>query len=76
MTEKNGCLSIFLPLLGRSKKKTAVKSIESDFLSATNETQEAEKPSSKPLPYRLRDDFLSSAEFSFYKVLLSVVGRR
>ena len=28
----------------------------------------------KVLPYRLRDDFLSPAEFSFYKVLSSLVG--
>ncbi len=28
------------------------------------------------LPYRLRDDFLSPAEFSFYKVLTSLVGSR
>jgi hypothetical protein len=28
------------------------------------------------LPYRLRDDFLSPAEFSFYKVLSSLVGTR
>jgi hypothetical protein len=52
--EKPGCLSILLPFLGRSKKKS------------TSET----------LPYRLRDDFLSPAEFSFYKVLSSVVGTR
>jgi hypothetical protein len=32
------------------------------------------KSVSKPLPYRLRDDFLSPAEFSFYKVLSSLVG--
>ena len=31
---------------------------------------------SKELPYRLRDDFLSPAEFSFYKVLSSLVGSR
>jgi hypothetical protein len=31
---------------------------------------------SEPLPYRLRDDFLSPAEFSFYKVLSSLVGSR
>ncbi|MBI5295345.1 MAG: DUF2726 domain-containing protein [Chloroflexi bacterium] len=31
---------------------------------------------SKELPYRLRDDFLSPAEFSFYKVLSSLVGAR
>jgi hypothetical protein len=30
----------------------------------------------QPLPYRLRDDFLSPAEFSFYKVLSSVCGSR
>lgn len=29
---------------------------------------------SKDLPYRLRDDFLSPAEFSFYKVLASIIG--
>jgi hypothetical protein len=28
------------------------------------------------LPYRLRDDFLSPAEFSFYKVLTSLLGSR
>ena len=28
------------------------------------------------LPYRLRDDFLSPAELSFYRVLLSVTGNR
>ena len=37
-----------------------------------NRTQEETPP--KGLPYRLRDDFLSPAEFSFYKVLSSVVG--
>ena len=31
---------------------------------------------SEPLPYRLRDDFLSPAEFSFYKVLSSLGGNR
>ncbi len=31
---------------------------------------------SKELPYRLRDDFLSPAEFSFYKVLSSLAGSR
>ena len=30
----------------------------------------------KSLPYRLRDDFLSPAEFSFYKVLSALVGTR
>jgi hypothetical protein len=31
---------------------------------------------SKALSYRLRDDFLSLAEFSFYKVHFSLVGAR
>jgi hypothetical protein len=30
----------------------------------------------KKLPYRLRDNFLTPAEFSFYKVLTSIVGTR
>jgi hypothetical protein len=34
------------------------------------------KSGSESLPYRLRDDFLSPAEFSFYKVLSSLVGIR
>ena len=33
-----------------------------------------EETTSEELPYRLRDDFLSPAEFSFFKVLSSVVG--
>lgn len=32
--------------------------------------------SAEVLPYRLRDDFLSPAEFSFYKVLSSTLGSR
>lgn len=34
------------------------------------------KKTPKALPYRLRDDFLSPAEFSFYKVLNSLIGSR
>ena len=29
-----------------------------------------------PLPYRVRDDFLSSAEFSFFNVLKQIYGER
>jgi hypothetical protein len=32
------------------------------------------EPIARVLPYRLRDDFLSPAEFSFYKILSSLVG--
>jgi Protein of unknown function (DUF2726)/Topoisomerase DNA binding C4 zinc finger len=33
-------------------------------------------PANEPLPYRIRDDFLSSAEMSFYHVIMSIVGKR
>lgn len=32
--------------------------------------------SGSDLPYRIRDDFLSAAELSFYRVLLNAVGDR
>jgi very-short-patch-repair endonuclease len=35
-----------------------------------------QKGDTQALPYRLRDDFLSPAEFSFYKVLASLLGER
>lgn len=35
-----------------------------------------QKEETQALPYRLRDDFLSPAEFSFYKVLSSLLGGR
>lgn len=35
-----------------------------------------QKEEMQALPYRLRDDFLSPAEFSFYKVLASLLGTR
>lgn len=33
-------------------------------------------PAHEPLPYRIRDDFLSPAEMSFYHVIISIVGKR
>ncbi|PKO12691.1 MAG: topoisomerase [Chloroflexi bacterium HGW-Chloroflexi-10] len=57
--ENSGCLSALFPFLKRSKKEAAISKDET---------------ASKELPYRLRDDFLSPVEFSFYKVLSSVVG--
>jgi hypothetical protein len=35
-----------------------------------------QQPAERELPYRQRDDFLSPAEFSFYRVLCGVVGNR
>jgi hypothetical protein len=33
-------------------------------------------PANVPLPYRIRDDFLSPAERSFYHVIMSIVGKQ
>ena len=54
-----------------TKEKSGCLSI---FFPSLNRSQNVSV--SKPLPYRLRDDFLSPAEFSFYKVLSSVGGAR
>jgi hypothetical protein len=34
----------------------------------------AQQKAPEALPYRLRDDFLSPSEYTFYKVLTSVLG--
>jgi hypothetical protein len=55
-----GCLGSLLAMLGLTKKTEY----------APAETQE---PDPEPLPYRLRDDFLSPAEKSFYHVARSTL---
>jgi hypothetical protein len=60
--EKPGCLSFFFPSLKKNQTGGTLQS-------PTEETK-------KELPYRLRDDFLSPAEFSFYKVFSSVYSTR
>ena len=60
-TDKNpGCLSVFLSL----------------FKPSTPQFVSFELPADAALPYRLRDDFLSPAELSFYKVLRTLMGER
>ncbi len=54
-----GCLSIFLPFLKNAKSQS---------------TGHSREKIAELLPYRVRDDFLSPAEFSFYKVLSNLVG--
>ncbi len=56
--EGQGCLSVLLPFL-RPK---------------TDHKAKPEAKTAEVLPYRVRDDFLSPAELSFYKVLSSVLG--
>jgi hypothetical protein len=64
-TENPGCLSKIFPFLKPSPK------ITSYTIEPSNEYTESET-----LPYRVRDDFLSPAEFSFYKVLSSILNPR
>ncbi len=52
-----------------TNEKPGCLSIFAPFLGRSKGTLPAEA-----LPYRLRDDFLSPAEFSFYKVFSSLVG--
>ena len=58
-----GCLSKVLGLFGIKQKNTAISIPVDDQALAS-------------LPYRVRDDFLSPAEKSFYHVLNTVVGKR
>jgi hypothetical protein len=55
--KKSGCLTFFLSWFGQSQKAT---------------TTQEKAASTEILPYRLRDDFLSPAEFSFYRILVSL----
>ena len=70
--QKPGCLSLFFPSLSHKTIKTAV--ITSSARSSEAPVSTVEKIIPEVLPYRLRDDFLSHAEFSFYKVLSSLNG--
>ena len=54
-----------------AKEKSGCLSVVFPFLKRSQK-----EATLKALPYRLRDDFLSPAEFSFYKVLSSLAGTR
>jgi len=64
--QKQGCLTALLGLIGikPGSPKQSVLSVE--YLPADSDPD--------PLPYRLRDDFLSPAEKSFYQVIKGMVG--
>ena len=72
--QKQGCLSVIFPFLGRKTTKTIFKA--SDYTPPDNSVSTVEAISSEVFPYRVRDDFLSPAEFSFYKVISSLGGTR
>jgi hypothetical protein len=61
-TKKKGCLSALLGLGGASNNDNEI--IETPVNGKDRD----------PMPYRLRDDFLSAAEHSFYLVLKSMMG--
>ena len=72
--QKQGCLSIIFPFLGRKTTKTIFKA--SDYNSSNDSISAVQPTAPEILPYRVRDDFLSPAEFSFYKILSSLGGTR
>ena len=72
--QKQGCLSVIFPFLGRKTTKTIFKA--SDYSSSNDSIPTVETIIPETLPYRVRDDFLSPAEFSFYKILSSLGGTR
>ena len=67
-SERPGCLASIQRMLGLKKPAPAMR-IGTQAPDITVRNLEPEK-----LPYRLRDDFLSPAETSFFQVLKSLVG--
>jgi hypothetical protein len=65
-----GCLSIIFPWLAKGGDKSKDYTVRFD----SGSDEKDSKFDLDSLPYRLRDDFLSPAEFSFYKVLSGLVG--
>lgn len=68
---KPGCLSLFFPSLYTPQKN--LQTTQTINLHEGRYETHSATPA-KELPYRLRDDFLSPAEFSFYKVFNSIYG--
>lgn len=90
-TQRPGCLIGFLQWLGLAPKPKPKRRIilrpvdqpqaQTPPTTITPETSPANIPNvslspAAPLPYRLRDDFLSQAELSFYHVLKTAIGER
>ncbi len=65
-SDKSGCLGLLLQLFGSKASTSNPKSFPQLSFGLDDES----------LPFRLRDDFLSAAEISFYHILLSAVGDR
>ena len=63
---KSGCLGSFLQLFGIERSTAGSKSFPQLSFGLHDEA----------FPFRLRDDFLSPAEISFYHILVSAAGNR
>lgn len=75
MTNQNpGCLAAIFRLFSPQRKKTAPSASQS--VSHPQPVVEVLPPKPVVYPYRVRDDFLSRAEASFYHVLKSMMGER
>ncbi len=77
MKEKPGCLAAILRMFGLEKPVPVSGSAEPVSILASANPDPAIKVQyiePEELPYRLRDDFLSPAEASFFQVLKTVVG--
>ena len=72
--QKQGCLSVIFPFLGRKTTKPSLQQVHIKRLTSLFRQPKAIIPD--VLPYCVRDDFLSPAEFSFYKILSSLGGAR
>ena len=65
-SDKSGCLGVVLQLFGSGPSTAGPKSFPKLAFGLDDESS----------PFRLRDDFLSAAEISFYHILLSTIGDR
>lgn len=73
-----GCLGALLRLFSPVPKKKPVVKPDSAIRAFLDHPEVSPSPEPEPevYPYRLRDDFLSPAETSFYQVLKSMLGER
>src|SRR4029077_18998674 len=65
-SDKSGCLGLVLQVFGSGPSTAGPKSFPKLAFGLDDESS----------PFRLRDDFLSAAEISFYHILLSTIGDR
>ncbi len=71
--EPQGCSSAIFPFLRRKTQKVTETALTPSSYQAAEESAPIVQANvSETLPYRVRDDFLSPAEFSLYKILCAL----